>query len=432
MQLRETANPSLVRVINLQVVFDLIDSGGPTGTPELARHSGLSKPTVADVVTELLDLQLLRKVGRRRGSSGPTTQLYDINPRAGWVLSIEIGREWVRAALSDLTGTTVSRTATPTVRFVTSELVAQLRETSQSLCDEAEITLADLDQVVLGIPGVVQSGEHRLSATTNVPALEAPNAITDIETALTSPLLLENDINLAALGEHAKGAARGIGDFVLLSIGTGVGMGVVLNGELHRGARGFAGEVGYLALDVDEVGSRPDGAPGEGTFEGRVSEDGVVALARQLGLSATTASIEVFEAARRGDPIAAKCVEIEARRVAKGIAAISAVLDPELVVLGGDIGAGAGDLLVGPIGGSLPGASPFAPRLAISTLGTEGVLAGAGAVGLRLALGRCLRGIPARSRSTLGDWSIVKLTAPGTPIMPVAEMVSREVRPDTE
>jgi predicted NBD/HSP70 family sugar kinase len=388
MQVREAGKPSLLRAINLRAIFDLVHARGPIGAPQVVRESGLSRPTVADVIGQLLDLELIEKVGRTSGSPGPTAQLYDVNPRAGWVLSIDVGREWVRGALTDLSGTRVARSATPTTLLTTAALIAQFRQLADRLTGEAGITLSHVDQIVMGSPGVIRPGEDHLSLAPHFPGLEAPNAIGDIEAALQSPVLFENDVNLAAVGEHLQGMARGVDDFVLISVGTGVGMGVILDGELRHGATGLAGEIGYLALDMDRDVERPGARWGAGTFEALVSSDGILNLAHEKGLTEARRAVDVFDAARTGNEAAAACVAMEARRLTHAIAAVAAVLDPGLVVLGGGIGTGAGDLLIGPIAEALPKISPFSPRLGISALGADAVLAGASGVGLKLALDR--------------------------------------------
>jgi predicted NBD/HSP70 family sugar kinase len=199
----------------------------------------------------------------------------------------------------------------------------------------------------------------------------------------------ENDVNLAAIAERWHGLGREVDDFVLLSLGTGVGMGVVLGGRLHQGASGAAGEVGYLPIGPGDVHDRASRR--SGTFEAAVGAAAVVALARQLGLGraqpggamrpARTAE-QVFAAARRGDAVAGRVVAQVAERIALGVAAVAAVLDPDLVVLGGGIGHNAGDLLLEPITRELRACSPFRPRIAVSALGADAVLRGALATAL--------------------------------------------------
>jgi predicted NBD/HSP70 family sugar kinase len=388
MRARESAaQPSLLRAINLRATFDTVQARGPINVSQVVRQTGLSRPTVGDVIAQLEELGLIHRVGRTRGHPGPTAQLYDVNPRAGWILSLDVGRQWVRAALTDLTGAVVARTATRTSASTVPAVIAQLRQAADKLAFEAGIDPADIHQVVVGTPGVSRPGDDHFSLAPNIPGWEAPGVINDIRRALVAPVLFENDVNLAAVGEHVEGVARGVDDFVLLSVGTGVGMGVVLAGELHRGATGLAGEVGYLALDMESLPPKHGAAWGAGPYEALVSSSGILAMAQARGVAASSAA-EVFAAARSGDAAAAAVVGIEARRLAHAIAAIAAVLDPQLVVLGGGIGTGGGDLLLGPTADALAAISPFSPRLAISGLGADGVIAGAAATGLGLALDR--------------------------------------------
>jgi predicted NBD/HSP70 family sugar kinase len=181
---------------------------------------------------------------------------------------------------------------------------------------------------------------------------------------------LENDINLAALGEQWRGVARGVSDFAFMSVGTGLGVGVVLRGELHRGHRGAAGEVDYahggLDVDVDPCASA------------------VSAFATRLTGRAQQDVPAIFAAARGGDAVARAVVDEVARRIALHVVPIAAVADVELVVLGGGVGAN-GDLLLEPVRALLREWVPYPPRVEVSNLGEAAVLTGALAVGLRAA-----------------------------------------------
>jgi len=385
---REGGQPSLLRAINLRAIFDIVHARGPVGAPQLVREARLSRPTVGEITAQLFELGLIRRVGHTTGSPGPGAQLYDVNPEAGWVLSLDIGHEWIRAGLTDLTGTTVGRTATRSAPTSAAALIDEVRRAADRLIGEARIRPDAVDQVVVGTPGVLRPGDNHLSLAPNLPTWEGPEVVRGIETAFASPVQFENDVNLAAIGEHVDGVARGVDDFVLLSVGTGVGTGVILGGELWRGATGLAGEVGYLPIDMDDGRTRTPARWGAGAFEALASSTGVLELARRSGMDRVTAATDVFSRARSGDPAAHDVVAVEARRLAHAIATIAAVLDPQLVVLGGGIGAGAGDLLLGPVRENLAAISPFSPRLAISSLGSDAVIAGASALGVRLALDR--------------------------------------------
>ena len=227
-----------------------------------------------------------------------------------------------------------------------------------------------MDGVVVGVPGVVETGTGVLRLAENVAGLEGRAFADELEHALQLPVRLENDINLAALGEQWQGVARGVDDFVFLSIGTGMGAGLVLGGELHRGRHGAAGEIDFALIGLDE--NVDPAAP-------QVAE-----LASELAGRRTDAPA-VFGAARNGDEGARAVVSEIARRIALHVAPIAAVADVELVVLGGGIGAN-GDLLLDPVERLLAEWLPFPPRVEVSTLGEAAVLTGALAVGLQAAL----------------------------------------------
>lgn len=388
MQLREAGGPSLLRAINLRATFDLIHNQGPVVAPQVVRGTGLSQPTVREVLCQLLDLELITRSGQTQGLRGPRAQIYTVNPRACFALGIDVGREWVRAELTDLSGTVVARTQLRSAGLTAPELIAKLRQIADELTEGAGIALGDVDQIVVGCPGRMRPGDNHLSLAPNLPGWEAPDVVSDIQRALVAPVLFENDANLSAIAEHVMGCAKGLSDFVLISIGTGAGMGVILDGELRRGATGLAGEIGYLALDMAASGSRTEPSWGTGAFENLVSSSAILEMASSAGMRPGMTAADVFKAARAGDPAALGVLEVEAWRLAHAIAAVSSVLDPELVILGGGIGAGAGDLLLDPIRDALASISPFTPELAISTLGSDGVVKGAGAVGLRAALDR--------------------------------------------
>jgi predicted NBD/HSP70 family sugar kinase len=193
-----------------------------------------------------------------------------------------------------------------------------------------------------------------------------------------------NDANLAALGELRSGWGATFDNFVYLMVGTGLGMGIIVNGKLQVGLRGAAGEVAYLPFGDEATARPPVSGTRWGAFEERVSARGVVQAAVELGMSSRLSARQVFDAARRGVAPARAAVEREAERLALVIAAVTAVLDPEAVVMGGGIG-GEVELLREPLEARLQQLTPFRPRIVSSELGDEGVLRGAIAFALELA-----------------------------------------------
>jgi predicted NBD/HSP70 family sugar kinase len=248
-----------------------------------------------------------------------------------------------------------------------------------SLVNAVALPLERIDGVVLGIPGVVERSSETLRLTTpHIPGLEGRAFAEDVRERVGLPVTLDNDINLAAVGERWAGVARGVDDFAFLSVGTGTGVGLVLGGELHRGTHGAAGEIDWaLSGSGDDL---DPSAEGVGAIAAGVSWPGVTD-----GATPPYDARDIFTAARRGDSLAQTIVELVARRIAANIAPVAAVADPELVVLGGGLGMN-GDLLLEPVRGLLREWLPYPPRVEISSLGESAVLMGAVATGLQSAL----------------------------------------------
>jgi len=367
--MKTKAVPGLLKRINEREVLETIRAGAPISRAEISRRAGISKPTVSLALQSLLASGLVREAGRPPDGPGYGAVYFEPVAEAALVLGLDIGARFLRGAVSDLGGTIRARQDVELAVADAADAVEASARLQAALLAAAGLESERVDSVVVGVPGVV-TADGTLRLAENVAGLEGRRFASELQAALDLPVTLENDINLAALGERWQGVARGVADFVFLSVGTGMGAGLVLGGELHRGRNGAAGEIDFALAGVGETVD-PSAA--------QVSE-----LAHDLaGLAADPRS--VFTSARRGEAGALAVVDEVARRIALHLAPIAAVADVELVVLGGGIGAN-GDLLLDPIGRLLGEWLPFPPRLAVSTLGEAAVLTGAVAVGLQAAL----------------------------------------------
>ena len=373
--------PSLLRALNARTILEHIQRTGPVSRAQVARDIGLSKPTVSLGLTALLDADLVREVGRSSGRPGPSAVLYELNPSAGWVVGIDVGRRRVRAALADITGTVVARRDEPARAASARTLIGQLGAIAHGLAGEAGIGWDQVHHVTVGSPGVFEPTRGAVTLAPNLPGWGRQGLLLRLRDELGSRIGVENDVNLAAEGERWRGLARDVRNFGFLSVGTGVGMGLVLDGKLYRGASGAAGEVGYLPIGADPYDRQ---VRRRGAFEEAVNGTAVVRAARAAGTGGALTAKKVFGLARRGDPLAGRVVEDEARRLALGLAVVTAVVDLELVILGGGVGGNA-DLLLGPVERELRALSPMRPRLAVSALGEDAVLQGAVATALAVA-----------------------------------------------
>ena len=367
--MKTKAVPGLLKRINEREVLETIRAGAPISRAEISRRAGISKPTVSLALQSLLASGLVREAERPPDGPGYGAVYFEPVAEAALVLGLDIGARFLRGAVSDLGGTIRARQDVELAVADATDAVEASARLQAALLAAAGLESERVDSVVVGVPGVV-TADGTLRLAENVAGLEGRRFASELQAALDLPVTLENDINLAALGERWQGVARGVADFVFLSVGTGMGAGLVLGGELHRGRNGAAGEIDFALAGVGETVD-PSAA--------QVSE-----LAHDLaGLAADPRS--VFTSARRGEAGALAVVDEVARRIALHLAPIAAVADVELVVLGGGIGAN-GDLLLDPIGRLLGQWLPFPPRLAVSTLGEAAVLTGAVAVGLQAAL----------------------------------------------
>jgi predicted NBD/HSP70 family sugar kinase len=354
---------------------------GPVSRAQIARRSALSKPTVSQALAALLDSNLVREAGRTSGGRGPAAILYELNPSAGWVVGIDVGRAWVRAAVANLSGDIVARRDQRSRTRSAEALIAEIGEVARSVASDAGIRWGDVTFATVGSPGVIDPSSGQVALAYALPGWGRQGVVDAVQRRLGTKIAFENDVNLAALGEQWHGLGKGVDDFVFLHVGTGVGAGIVLNGELFRGATGAAGEVAYLPL----VGDPHDRAfRRRGALDTVAGAAGVVETARRLGMSPPLSAKKVFAAARRGDRAAAEVVAREAELIALAIASIVPVVDPELVILGGGIGAN-GDLLLEPVERELAAVSPIRPRIEVSALGDEATLHGAVFVALERA-----------------------------------------------
>lgn len=352
---------------------------------EIARSCGLSKPTVSQALAALVRARLVREAGRSSGGKGRTAQLYELNAHAGWVLGIDVGRDWVRAAVADLNGDIVVRRDERSQAKSARTLISQIGDLAHGLAGEAGLKWRQVSHATIGSPGVFEPTRRKLTLAEALPGWGRHGVYEALQAALGTNVSIENDVNVATVGEQLHGLGKGVSNFVFLHVGTGVGLGLVMNGQLFRGATGAAGEVGHLPFGSNSA--NPGEARRGGVLEATVGGVGVVAEARRLGMRGPLNPRRVFGAARRGDAVAREVVAVEAKRIAFTIAAITPVVDPELVVLGGGIGRN-GDLLLEPVEQEMRRLSRFHPRLDVSVLGEDAAVLGAVAMALQSAQDR--------------------------------------------
>jgi predicted NBD/HSP70 family sugar kinase len=367
-----------MRTLNEQLLLEQMRGNGPVSRSELADTSGLSKPTVALALSNLERDGLVQHAGRRAGGRGRTALLYEIRSGAGFVLGLDVGREFVRGAVADLAGAVRSRASRPAGSASAGARVRKLAQLADELLSGAGVPVGGgtLRQTVVGSPGVVDPGGPALRMAANLPGWERPAVLRDLQRLLGDATMVENDVDAAAVAERDHGHGRDVSTFAFVSVGTGIGMGLILDGKLHRGAHGAAGEIAFLPLADGQLDPRD--ARRRGALESAASSAAVVRAARQAGARFRSAR-SVFAAAAEGDARAREVVAGEAAIVARALAAIVAVVDPELIVLGGGIGRAPG--FAAEVSARLASISPVVPEVRVSALAEDAVVDGCLAVG---------------------------------------------------
>jgi predicted NBD/HSP70 family sugar kinase len=375
---------SLLRELGEQAVLETVFRKGPITRPEIAAATTLSKPTVSAAISRLEQEGLVRASGRRAGQRGRKPVAYVVSSRVGFVVGGDIGGSNVRVAAADLFGEPICDLKQPTDKVGGRAVGVQILEMVTDVIERA--SAAHGPPLALGIssPGVVDRASGRVTSLAyNVAPEGGFDPLEVIRDRFDLPVIVENNVNLAAVGERWFGLARGVTSMVFIAIGAGVGMGIIMDNELVRGAHGAAGEICYLPLVGDPFNPRHRL---HGGLEDEIGAAGIVAtfVERRGPDDAEAASAhEVFELAKAGNATAQSVVDHVAARLGTAIATVCAILDPELVVLGGGIGAN--PLLLRPVRGSAAALVPMTSRIETSRLGERAALQGAVAVALQAA-----------------------------------------------
>ncbi|MFF7125512.1 MULTISPECIES: ROK family transcriptional regulator [unclassified Streptomyces] len=364
-----------LRSANERLLLDRLRHAGAASRAQLARETGLSKPTVSSALASLEAAGLVHEVGTHAPERGRVAVLYAPDPAAGHALGVDIGRSWLRIALADLDGTVVARSDVRNPARGADALADLVVGTARQVVANSGVDPAEVVHGVVGTPGVYDEKQRRVRYAMHLPGWGRAGLLDRLRKELGIPLEVHNDANLAALGEYTYGVGAGSRLFAYILIGTGLGMGVVSEGRLFTGAHGLAGEIGFLPWPGRQKPER---------LEDAVSGVAVVEAARHFGMRGQLTAKAVFDAARQGNTAAVQAVELEGERIAHTVAAAAAVLDPDLVVLGGGVGHSV-DLLLRPVREQLRTLTPLRPKLAPSRLGEDAVLLGAVATALGTA-----------------------------------------------
>ncbi|MEV4971740.1 ROK family transcriptional regulator [Streptomyces scopuliridis] len=370
--------------MNDRAALDLLLAHGPLSRTRIGKLTGLSKPTASQLLARLEAAGLVVATGTTEGRPGPNAQLYAVNARAAYAGGLDVNPRRILAAVADITGTTVGEFELPTPGRRADSVVRQVTDALEGAVKAAGLAVADVRRVVIGTPGAFDPSTGRLRYASHLPGWHSATLLDELAAALPMPVEYENDVNLAAVAEQRLGVARGDKDFVLLWNEDGLGAALFIGGRLHRGFTGGAGEVGFLPVPGTPL-VRQVVRANSGGFQELAGAQSVPRLAKTLGIDtpetpyAEVAAGLLTRAAAEyeQDDLLAELLRLYAQRLATGLASVTAVLDPELIVLAGGVTAAGGEPLRALVQAELAELAASRPRLLIGEVQHRPVLRGA-------------------------------------------------------
>ena len=367
-----SANPSLIRKINQSAILDLIRIQGPISRTEIARKLHTSLPTVMRITEALSAQDLVREDGTFEINGGRPRALLVFNGNSHTVVGLDLGGTRMYGTVADLDGRIIKEVIIPWERKSAEDNFEQVCTILQELLLAAEQGGCRLLGAAVGVPGITNLEEGYVYWA---PSLNWRNYPLKERLAERFPdlfILVENDVNLAALGEYGFGDQAGAESLVCITVGTGIGAGIVIDRKIFHGHHHAAGEIGYLPPDTRHLGHNFSQF---GALESQASHTAMVARALELLQKANDPRAhqplnaeDIFAAARAGEPWACQVVENAVDSLALAIGAVATLIDPAEIVLGGGISPH-GDLFIEPILKRLEGVLPVRPSLGASRLG---------------------------------------------------------------
>ena len=377
-----TGNPWLIRDLNRRLIVNALKENSPISRADLAKVTRLSLPTVTRIIEDLCAERLVTALGKGSSSGGRPPLMLEFNAGISYVSGVHIGEHKIRVALSDMDGNIVDSTERPhTSNRDYKNVVKQVLSEIAALMERSGRSRSSLVAIGLAIPGMVDSDNGLVLKAVNMPGWVNAPIRELMQDEWRVPVFLDKEPNMAALGEHWRGAGEGKNNMVYLDFGTGIGAGIIINGKLYHGSHYGAGEIGYMGM-----GQRRFKLMNldRGHFEVLASIDTIkkrIAAIIQREMGKNVDDIELITAIakinKEPNGTAAHVLRKTGKIMGNAIANICSVLDPDIVIIGGDTIALAGALLLNEINRVVRTLLPASPKVITSSLGEKAPILGA-------------------------------------------------------
>jgi glucokinase len=374
-----TITGSAMRDINRSAILEIIRREGPISRTTIAENLDVSLPTVMRIVDSLVEEGFVRLHGGTEWSGGRRRPLLEFNADGYVVLGVDMGGTKMYGAISNLGGDVVDEVNIARHGTSGEESFDCLVALIDTLLASPKLEGRRVRGIGVGAPGITLHKEGIVKWAYTLSWENFPLKARLAE-RYSLPITVDNDVNLAALGELWFGAGQNAQNIVLVAIGTGIGAGIIIDGALYRGSHEASGEIGHMVPGPQFLGKNYQDF---GALESVASGTGIAGRARSAlksqgnGVALDTLLAEdVFDAARQGQEWAWTIINESADYLAIAIANLAVSFDPELIVLGGGVSRSA-DMLVEPILRRITGVIPTLPKLVVSNLGLRGAVMGA-------------------------------------------------------
>ncbi len=370
-----TITATEMRSVNRSATLDYVRRNSPVARSVIAHDLKLSLPTVMRIIDELIDTGWVRPAGKKEWSSGRRRDLFEYYKDGHSVIGVDLGGTKMFGALANIGGEILHELIINGHGTSGDDSYAMLVEVIHKLMDAPRKRGQKIRGIAVGAPGITRSHAGIVEWAPSLNWRDYPLK-QKLEKQFRLPCFVDNDVNLAALGEQWFGAGDGADNIVLIAIGTGVGAGLIVDGVLYRGHHEAAGEVGFLISDRAELDRRYDKF---GALESVISGTGIAERANQLRpghRSAELTAQDVFEAYLRGEAWSIEIVNATVDYLSMAIINISTLLDPELIILGGGVSESA-DVLLPLLQARVNNVLPKTPIIKVSTLGRRAAVMGA-------------------------------------------------------
>lgn len=329
--MQRTGDQYLVKEINLSIVLDTIRRLEPISRAGISAETGLNKGTVSNLVQVLLERRLVEEIGTGKSSGGRKPVMLRFLPEAGYSLGVDLGVNYIRILLTDLAGKIVGDWTSSHHNDNQDAVLSMLTENLRRAIEQAPPSPYGVVGIGLGIPGIVDSEGRVLFA----PNLGWRNV--DLPLLLNGtfrmPVFVENEANAGAIGELHYGSGRGISDLVFISIGAGIGAGIIIDRQIYKGAAGFSGEIGHLTIHAE---GKPCRCGNRGCWELYASESALLSAVAELrSMKLPDVSLEsLIEQAREGDQDVLRALRDVGRNLGIGVAGILNIFNPKQIIIG--------------------------------------------------------------------------------------------------